>query len=166
MGLISAFTRDVEKQGEGVPGHDGLMHQVKQPQDVFRVAVRRTAPFFAPTFRIKPASEGLCGSPVSAQSSVVSLRAELPIDLQWVPRYARPPFLVGEEDPEEVELNDGKPVFVDDVLEKAEWCVPRFSGVKLTHGKLSDQGSDKRATEQLSFQSTEGLYRYLRQTMG
>ncbi len=135
MELITAFTRDVERQGEGVPGHDGLMHQVKRPQDVFRVAVRRTAPFFVPQFRNKPASEGLCDSPVS-ESSVVSSRAESPIDLQWVQRYARPPFLVGEEDPEEVELNDGKPVFIDDVLKKAEWCVPRFSGIILTYGKL------------------------------
>ncbi len=39
-------------------------------------------------------------------------------------KHARPPFLTGEEDSNEIGLNDGKKVFIDDVLETAGWCVP------------------------------------------
>ena len=34
-----------------------------------------------------------------------------------------PPFLIGEEKKDEAGLSDGKRIFIDDVLEKAEWCV-------------------------------------------
>jgi hypothetical protein len=106
--LITDFTKEVEKQGEGIPGHDGLLHQVKQPQDEFRVAIRRTAPCFVPQFRNRPASDD-------------RLRA---VAMQPAEKHARPPFLVGEEDPNEIGLNDGKKIFIDDVLDTAEWCVP------------------------------------------
>ena len=106
--LITDFTREVERQGEGIPGYDGLLHQVKQPQDDFRIAIRRTAPSFVPQFRNRLASEGPC--------QVVAM--------QPAEKHTRPPFLVGEEDPNEVGLNDGNKVFIDDVLDTAEWCVP------------------------------------------
>ena len=110
--LITDFTKEVEKQGEGIPGYDGLLHQVKQPQDEFRIAIRRTAPYFVPQFRDRPESEGQL----------------YPVQVRAVPRpskkHARPPFLVGEEDPDEIELNDGKKIFIDDVSNTAEWCVP------------------------------------------
>jgi hypothetical protein len=44
--------------------------------------------------------------------------------LQAVEKHTRPPFLEGEEDSGEIGLNDGKEVFIDDVLQTAEWCVP------------------------------------------
>jgi hypothetical protein len=44
--------------------------------------------------------------------------------LQQVERHTRPPFLEGEENSGEIGLNDGKEVFIDDVLQTAEWCVP------------------------------------------
>jgi hypothetical protein len=122
--LITDFTKEVGKQGEGIPGYDGLLHQVKQPQDEFRIAIRRTAPCFVPRFRNTPAISGPCRAPVV-------------VAVQPPKQYARPPFLVGEEDPDEIGLNDGKKVFIDDVLETAEWCVPWLCGVNLTHSKPS-----------------------------
>jgi hypothetical protein len=110
--LITDFTKEVGKQGEGIPGYDGLLHQVKQPQDEFRIAIRRTAPCFVPRFRNTPAISGPCRAPVV-------------VAVQPPKQYARPPFLVGEEDPDEIGLNDGKKVFIDDVLETAECAVTR-----------------------------------------
>ena len=124
--LITKFTREVERQGEGIPGYDGLLHQVKQPQDDFRIAIRRTAPCFVPKFRNRPVTEGPFAPPV--------VKAAQPAK-----PYGCPPFLVGEEDPDEIGLNDGNKVFIDDVLETAEWCVPWLCGVNLTHSKSSDQ---------------------------
>jgi hypothetical protein len=41
-----------------------------------------------------------------------------------VEKHTHPPFLNGEEHIAEIGLNDGKEVFIDDVLQTAEWCVP------------------------------------------
>jgi len=119
--LITDFTREVERQGEGIPGRDGLLHQIKQPQDDFRVAVRGTAPCFVPQYH-RPAEEPEpgpirlhCGTSTSGTSTFV---------LQSVEKHTRPPFLNGEEHSAEIGLNDGKEVFIDDVLQTAEWCVP------------------------------------------
>jgi hypothetical protein len=114
--LISGFTREVERQSEGIPGCDGLLHQVKQPQDEFRIAIRRTAPCFVPRFRQRP-----------PQLNAASTSTFVP---QPAEKHTRPPFLVGEEDPDEIGLNDGKKIFIDDVLETAEWCVLWLCGVK------------------------------------
>jgi hypothetical protein len=93
----------VERQGEGIPGRDGLLHQIKQPQDNFRVAIRKTAPCFVPQFRGRQESGDIDTGSTS---------------------HTYPPFLIGEEDSDEIELNDGEEIFIDDVLETAEWCVP------------------------------------------
>lgn len=115
--LITDFTRDVEKQGEGIPGRDGLLHQVKQPQDEFRIAIRGTAPCFVPQFRNRLASD-LVGPMLHPVQPVLSQ------PVQPARARVRPPFLVGEEDSNEIGLNDGKKIFIDDVLETADWCVP------------------------------------------
>jgi len=47
----------VEKQGEGEPGRDGLLQQIRRPQDDFRVAIRKTAPCFVPQFSERPIPE-------------------------------------------------------------------------------------------------------------
>jgi hypothetical protein len=134
--LITDFTREVERQGEGIPGRDGLLHQIKEPQNNFRVEVRRTAPCFVPQYRGRPASPTveefeLRPSCVSAAPSVsttsartTSASATSAFVLQQVGKHTRPPFLEGEEDSGEIGLNDGKEVFIDDVLQTAEWCVP------------------------------------------
>ena len=140
--LITDFTREVEKQGEGIPGRDGLLHQVKEPQDEFRIAIRRTAPCFVPQFRNRPASDRTSVQPGPE-------------------KYTRPPFLLGEEDRDEIKLNDGKKIFIDDVLQSAEWCVPWLCGVNLTHNKPSDQGGHPRITKHLSFHSPEGVHQSL-----
>jgi hypothetical protein len=147
--LITDFTREVEKQGEGIPGRDGLLHQIKQPQDDFRIAIRRTAPCFVPQFRNRPASG-----------------PALPQPVQPAQKYALPPFLVGEEDFDEIGLNDGKKIFIDDVLKTADWCVPWLCGFNLTHSKPSDQRGHPRVTTHLSFHSPEGVHQSLRQRMG
>ena len=143
----------MERQGEGIPSYDGLLHQVKQPQDEFRVAIRRTAPCFIPQFRNRPASQGPCRPPVG-------------VVVQPVEKYARPPFLAGEEDPDEIGLNDGKKVFIDDVLETAEWCVPWLCDVDLTHSKPSDQRGHPRAARHISLHSPKGVHRSFRREMG
>jgi hypothetical protein len=132
----------VERQGEGIPGRDGLLHQIKQPQENFRVAIRRTAPCFVPQYRDRPAVEpepprlmaalSALSSPSTTSASAASARStsasatstSATSVLQAVGKHTRPPFLKGEEDSEEIGLNDGKGVFIDDVLEAAEWCVP------------------------------------------
>ena len=145
MRLITDFTREVERQGEGIPGRDGLLHQIKQPQNDFRVAVRRTAPYFVPQYRGRPASPATLASeepepepirpvlysgPFSASASATPARTASAASirstsvLQTVEKHTRPPFLEGEEASDEIGLNDGNEVFIDDVLETAEWCVP------------------------------------------
>ena len=124
--LITDFTREVERQGKGIPGYDSLLHQMKQPQDEFRIAIRRTAPCFVPQFRNRPEENRLV---VSHRNAVA---------LQPAKKYACPPFLVGEEDSDEIGLNDGEKIFIDDVLEAAEWCVHWLCGVNLTHSKPFD----------------------------
>jgi len=114
----------VERQGEGIPGRNGLLHQIKQPQDDFRVAVRGTAPCFVPQFHDRPASEGSVRPVLRSAQSITPSSKSSAFVLQAMEKHARPPFLTGEEDSNEIGLNDGKKVFIDDVLETAGWCVP------------------------------------------
>lgn len=60
----------------------------------------------------------------TTSASTTSTSATSEYGLRQVGKHLRPPFLEGEEDPSEIDLNDGKQVFIDDVLQKAEWCVP------------------------------------------
>jgi hypothetical protein len=110
---------------------------MKQPQEDFRIAIRKTAPCFVPQFRNKPASEGP-GRHVVMLSDASPPRSAFVPSRQPAENHARPPFLVGEEERNEVGLNDGKKIFIDDVLESAEWCVPWLCSVNLTHSKPSD----------------------------
>jgi hypothetical protein len=113
--LITEFTREVERQGIGIPGRDGLLHQIKLPKDDFRVAIRRTVPCFVPQFRDGPLAPARLHSADSSDTAGPDSES---------PPHAYPPFLVGEEDSDEIGLNDGEKIFIDDVLETAEWCVP------------------------------------------
>lgn len=168
--LITKFSGEVRRQGEGIPGRDGLLHQIKQPRDDFRVAIRRTAPCFVPQYRSKTSGSEevairgpvLCAAPhrayeASGGETFYAPQVEFPVKAT-----PHPPFLVGEEDSKEIELNDGKEVFIDDVLETAEWCVPRLCNVSLTHNKHSEQCSHTRAAKQLPLHSPEGVHPYLR----
>jgi len=184
--LITEFTRAVERQGEGIPGREGLLQQIRSPQDKFRVAIRKTAPCFVPQFRQKPireeppievsvapvlyemsspqpvsgffvdsvpvseplVDEGPYESSMLAPAAPVYFspplispaipqakhrkhkKASIPVEAQPASQAVvsgvrtRPAFLVGEEHYEDIGLNDGKSIFIDDVLETAEWCVP------------------------------------------
>lgn len=57
--LITDFTGAVKRQGEGVPGRDGLLQQMRLPREGFRVAIRKTAPCFIPQYSKRHTGEGL-----------------------------------------------------------------------------------------------------------
>ena len=139
--LITEFTRAVERQGEGVPGREGLLQQIRSPQDEFRVAIRTTAPFFVPQFRKEPLRDEPASNAASVQYdeelSDFGLVAASPAPFEAtdpqperavseVGTHIRPPFLVGEEHYDDIGLNDVESIFIDDVLETAEWCVPMY----------------------------------------
>jgi hypothetical protein len=159
----------IKRQGEGIPGRDGLLHQIKQPQDNFRVAIRRTVPCFVPQYRNESSDAASLAAPSHTGSERNSFDAvdskTAYTEVVFAP-HTYPQFLVGEEDSKEIGLNDGKEVFIDDVLETAEWCVPWLCSVNLAHNKYFDQCSHTRVTKQLSFYSPEGVHPHLRLPMG
>ncbi|KAI0250048.1 P-loop containing nucleoside triphosphate hydrolase protein [Lactifluus subvellereus] len=104
--LITKFTGAVEEQGKGKPDRDGLLQQIRPWQEEFRSAIRETAPCFVPQFRKRPDPE------------------EEDLE-QAVESRPDPLFLEGEESYSDVGLDDGKEIFIDDVLETAEWAVTR-----------------------------------------
>lgn len=116
-------------QGVGVPGRDGLLHQIKQPQDYFRVAIRGTAPCFVPQFRKRPVSNGIRLDSPDSDGHYDNNSVN---DKMAPPPHIFPPFLIGEENSDEIGLTDGEEKFIDDVLETAEWCVPWLCGVAVT----------------------------------
>jgi hypothetical protein len=76
-----------------------------------------------------------------------------------------PPFLIGEEASNEVGLSDGKKIFIDDVLETAEWCVEMRCFI-FAQNKPFDQGSHTRVTKQLSLHSPERVHHRVCRQMG
>jgi hypothetical protein len=149
--LITEFTRAVERQGEGIPGREGLLQQIRSPQEKFRVAIRKTAPFLVPQFRKGPireesssvgsvqCEEELYDGRVGPASSLAPahrpfeaspLTRPVSVDEPAVSEVGthsiRPPFLVGEEHYDDIGLSDVESIFIDDVLETAEWCVPMY----------------------------------------
>jgi len=107
--LITDLTRAVEKQVKGVPGSEGLLQQIRPQQEVFRTAIRKTAPCFVPKYRgVQEDSEP--GEMLTSTQSAVDWES-----------YQRLLFLEGEEDYEEIGLDNGKELFIDDILETAQW---------------------------------------------
>ncbi|KAI0302302.1 P-loop containing nucleoside triphosphate hydrolase protein [Multifurca ochricompacta] len=96
LNLITDFTREVEKQAVGKPGRDGVLQQIRPFQDEFRAAVRGTAPCFVPRFRINPPT---C---TSQRRPYESSEEE---DVRAGPH---PQFLTGEEDHNEIGVDDAK----------------------------------------------------------
>ena len=128
------FTRAVEKQVEGVPGRGGLLQQIKPRQEEFRVAIRTTAPCFVPRYK-------------GSQSQEIMFEGGINED--WEP-YRRLSFL-GEEDYGEIGLDDGKEIFIDDVLETAEWYAVLTGHLCFhAHRECLIQGGHERTTKQLS----------------
>jgi hypothetical protein len=70
----------------------------------------------------------------------------------------KPPFLLGEEVLDEIELSDGKGIFINNVLETAEWCVLWNFDIHLyserTLGSGRSPGSYHTITRLLSRKST------------
>ena len=145
------FTRAVEKQVEGVPGRGGLLQQIKPRQEEFRVAIRTTAPCFVPRYK-------------GSQSQEMVFEGGANED--WEP-YRRLSFLEGEEDYGEIGLDDGKEIFIDDVLETAEWYAV-LAGPLCSHAhrECLIQGGHERTAKQLSIHCPEGVHHRHRQPMG
>jgi hypothetical protein len=80
--------------------------------------------------------------------------------------HIRPPFLLGEEAQDDIDLSDGKKIFINDVLETAEWYVLWKCSVYPTQRKPSDQGRHTRATKQLPFHRPERVHCRLCRPMG
>ncbi|KAI9508380.1 P-loop containing nucleoside triphosphate hydrolase protein [Russula earlei] len=111
--LITNFTREMEKQVEGIPENGGLLQQIRPQQEAFRTAIRTTAPCFIPKYK-EP----------SMETEEVEARSEASKSSDWE-LYERFMFLEGEEDYKEIGLNDGNEIFIDDVLERAKCAVTR-----------------------------------------
>ena len=109
--LITDLTRAVEKQVKGVPGSEGLLQQIRPQQEEFRTTIRRTAPCFVPKYREVDEDSELREMLTSTQSVCSA---------DWE-SYQRLLFLEGEEEYEEIGLDNGKELFIDDVLETAQW---------------------------------------------
>jgi len=111
----------VERQGEGVPGSDGLLQQIRLPQEEFRVAIRRTAPCFIPQFNNGQTETAELCAPQPSEGSEDGDDGSVSED----ENAPTPPFLIGEEKEDEAGLSDGKSIFINDVLENAERAVTR-----------------------------------------
>jgi hypothetical protein len=105
--LLFDFTRAAEKQSGGEPSPDGLLQQIRPWQDEFRIAIRQTAPAFIPRFRNETNED-----PDAEYES-----------------HPSPAFLEGEERPDEIGLDDGEEIFINDVLKTAERCVSHVMSV-------------------------------------
>ncbi|KAI9441577.1 P-loop containing nucleoside triphosphate hydrolase protein [Lactarius indigo] len=99
--LIGGFVRSIERLVSGTPGENGLMQTLRAPQNEFKRAVRQTAPDFRPLER--PQAQVADNTPVPP-----------------------PSFLSSEETPWEQEPSRIiSPIFVDDVMKKANCAVTR-----------------------------------------
>ncbi|KAI9465219.1 P-loop containing nucleoside triphosphate hydrolase protein [Lactarius psammicola] len=95
--LIGAFIQSIKILVDGVPDENGLIQKLRGPRDEFKKAIRQTAPYFLPLER----------------SQVV--------DTTPTP----PSFLSSEEEWEEEPCDVSSPIFIDDVLERANSAVTR-----------------------------------------
>ena len=106
--------------------------------------VRPSGPALSNSGHVRPRGPALSSSgrarpsgPVLSNGGHVSGRFESPevpedgpdSSLSEDGNAPKPPFLIGEEKEDEVGLSDGKSIFIDDVLENAEWCVLLKCGV-------------------------------------
>ncbi|KAI0319264.1 P-loop containing nucleoside triphosphate hydrolase protein [Amylostereum chailletii] len=95
--LVVDFTRDVEKNVQGLPGKGGLLQTIRPFDQEFHQAIRRTAPDFRPYKR---------GS-----------RHSTPVP--------SPDFLQNEEDLSSISPTSGDEIYIEDVMEIARDAVTR-----------------------------------------
>ncbi len=91
--LIGVFVRSIQRLIDGVPDENGLLQALREPRDEFKEAIRHTAPYFLPL-----------------ESSFVFKATGT------VPPFS---FLSNEETWEQEPCDASSPIFVDQVLEKA-----------------------------------------------
>ena len=102
--LVSEFSRDLGRHCEGTPDEDGLLQAIRPAQNRFQEAIRSTAPQFVP--RTKKSSASL------------------------TPEEQNPSFLSSEEATGRSGVNPpNKPIWIDEVLHKANRCVKVDPGV-------------------------------------
>ena len=94
--LIGQFVRSVEHIVAGTPNDGGLMQALREPREEFKKKIRQTAPDFRPLER--PRADNAQAMPV------------LP-----------PPSFLSNEEPESEwqPVNEIKPIFVEDVMTRA-----------------------------------------------
>ncbi|KAH9007590.1 P-loop containing nucleoside triphosphate hydrolase protein [Lactarius deliciosus] len=96
--LIGAFIQSIKTLVDGIPDENGLIQKLRGPRDDFKKAIRQTAPYFLPLER--------------SQATDTTL--------------APPSFLSSEEEEWEEEPCDvSSPIYIEDVLEKANSAVTR-----------------------------------------
>ena len=93
MKLIGAFVRSIEQLVRGAPDENGLIQKLRGPQNDFKRAIRQTAPDFRPLER----PEVIDTTPAPPTSFLSSEETE------W------------EQQPS----NTSRPIFVEDVMKKA-----------------------------------------------
>ncbi|OCH91060.1 hypothetical protein OBBRIDRAFT_551710 [Obba rivulosa] len=124
--LLSNFSRDLSKQMEGTP-YEGLIQSFKPAQDNFRKAIRATAPDFRPTENPHPR-----GTALRPGQLVRPVQAVDRTSRRGRPRgrsashSALDTYIVsGEEDDDDIPPNDGRAIYVDEVMACAESAVTR-----------------------------------------
>ncbi|KAH9007591.1 P-loop containing nucleoside triphosphate hydrolase protein [Lactarius deliciosus] len=111
--MINVFVQSIQRLVEGVPDEDGLLQTLREPRDEFKGEIRRTAPYFLP---LENFSNG--------NNLSLAVRSHRP-GPRIVPRVPPFSFLSSEETWEQEPCNASSPIFIDDVLKKANSAVTR-----------------------------------------
>lgn len=104
--LLADFSRELITCLEGTPDVDGLLQQIRPHEVTFKLAIRSTAPDFratvAPrsTMRLNAASESLAGDSDDEGDGPLG-------------------FLANEEDKSTMVLSDRRPIYIDEVMKRA-----------------------------------------------
>ncbi|KAH9032594.1 P-loop containing nucleoside triphosphate hydrolase protein [Lactarius pseudohatsudake] len=112
--MINVFVQSIQRLVDGVPDEDGLLQTLREPRDEFKGAIRRTAPYFLPR------ENGLIDNSPCLVQAVQAVQSP-----RTAPRVPPFPFLSSEEMWEQELCNASSPVFIDDVLKKANSAVTR-----------------------------------------
>ena len=101
--LLNDFIRELDAWVEGTPNPDGLLQSIRPHELTFKRAIRSTAPNFQPVM-----------SPAADPESDAS---------PYYPNDCAFAFLDNEEEQEFMDLNDGRPIYIDQVMKRAEQYV-------------------------------------------
>lgn len=114
--LVSDFGRDMARHLEGTPEGHGLLQTLRPVQEWFKKAIRQTAPDFRPEL-----------APKSEKSQSWSRGDDEVFDVPSCPdsedeenKFRQPDFLRAEEPDIWDVVNDGKAIYVDEVMKRAQ----------------------------------------------